>query len=57
MERARFALAERSLMTKKRFDNLSEAEFGSLVDGYFERTDTGYGEVRPNSSWNYWLNA
>jgi hypothetical protein len=44
-------------MTKKRFDNLSEAEFGSLVDGYFERTDTGYGEVRPNSSWNYWLNA
>jgi hypothetical protein len=45
MERARFALAERSLMTKKRFDDLSEAEFGRLVDGYIERTATGYGEM------------
>lgn len=32
-------------MTKKRFDDMSEAEFDSLVDGYIERADTGYGEM------------
>lgn len=32
-------------MTKKRFDDMSEAEFDSLVDGYIERTATGYGEM------------
>jgi hypothetical protein len=34
MERAHFALAGRILMAKKRFDEMSEAEFDSLVDGY-----------------------
>jgi hypothetical protein len=32
-------------MAKKRFDEMSEAEFDSLVDGYIERTATGYGEM------------
>lgn len=32
-------------MTKKRFDDMSEAEFDSLVDGYIDRTATGYGEM------------
>lgn len=32
-------------MTKKRFDDMSEAEFDSLVDGYIERAATGYGEM------------
>jgi hypothetical protein len=32
-------------MAKKRFDEMSEAEFGRLVDGYIERTATGYGEM------------
>lgn len=38
-------LAERILMARKRFDDMSEAEFGRLVDGYIERTATGYGEM------------
>jgi hypothetical protein len=45
MERVHNALAGRSLIAKKRFDDLSEAEFGSLVDGYIKRAATGYGEV------------
>jgi hypothetical protein len=32
-------------MTKKLFDDMSEAEFNSMVDGYIERTATGYGEM------------
>ena len=32
-------------MTKKRFDEMSEAEFDGLIDGYIERTATGYGEM------------
>lgn len=32
-------------MTKKRFDDMSEAEFDSLIDGYIERTAIGYGEM------------
>jgi hypothetical protein len=32
-------------MTKKRLDEMSEAEFDSLIDGYIERTAIGYGEM------------
>ena len=32
-------------MTKKRFDEMSEAEFDSLIDGYIERAATSYGEM------------
>ena len=32
-------------MTKKSFNDMSKAEFDSLVDGYIERTATGYGEM------------
>ena len=32
-------------MTKKRFDKMNEAEFDSLIDGYIERTASGYGEM------------
>jgi hypothetical protein len=32
-------------MTKKRFDEMNEDEFDSLIDGYIERTATGYGEM------------
>jgi hypothetical protein len=32
-------------MMQKRFDEMSEAEFDSLVDGYIERTAMGYGEM------------
>lgn len=32
-------------MTKKQFSEMSEAEFDALVDGYIERTASGYGEV------------
>jgi hypothetical protein len=45
LEKANFALAGRILMTKKRFDEMDEAEFDSLIDGYIERTATGYGEM------------
>ena len=45
MEKAHFAVAGRILMTKKQFEDMSEAEFDSLVDGYIERTATGYGEM------------
>jgi hypothetical protein len=45
MKRAHSAPAGRILMTKKRFDDMSEAEFDSLVDGYIERTATGSGEM------------
>ena len=34
-------------MTKKRFDEMSEAEFDKLVDGYIERTAVGYGKIPP----------
>ena len=30
---------------KKRLDEMSEAEFDSLIDGFIERTATGYGEM------------
>jgi hypothetical protein len=45
MERTHFALAGSVIMTKKRFDEMSEAEFDDLIDGYIERTATGYGEM------------
>jgi hypothetical protein len=45
MERTHFALAGSVIMTKKRFDEMSEAEFDGLIDGYIERTATGYGEM------------
>jgi len=32
-------------MTAKRFEEMSEAEFDTLVDGYIERTARGYGEM------------
>jgi hypothetical protein len=32
-------------MAKKRFDEMSVAEFGSLVDGYIERVAAGCGEM------------
>lgn len=32
-------------MSKKRLDEMSEVEFNSLIDGYIERTATGYGEM------------
>lgn len=32
-------------MTEKRFDDMSEAEYASLVDDHIERTATGYGEM------------
>jgi hypothetical protein len=32
-------------MTKKQFDKMSETEFDALVEGYIERTATGYGEM------------
>jgi hypothetical protein len=45
LEKANFALAGRILMTKKRFDEMNEAEFDSLIEGYIERAATGYGEM------------
>jgi hypothetical protein len=45
LEKANLALARRILMTKKRFDEMNAAEFDSLIDGYIERTATGYGEM------------
>jgi hypothetical protein len=32
-------------MTQKQLDEMSEAEFDSLIDGYITRTATGYGEM------------
>jgi hypothetical protein len=32
-------------MTEKPFGKMSEAEFDALVDGFIERTATGYGEM------------
>lgn len=32
-------------MTKKRFAEMSEAEFDSLIDSYIDQTATGYGEM------------
>jgi hypothetical protein len=45
LAKANFALARRILMSKKRFDEMNVAEFDSLIDGYIERTATGYGET------------
>jgi hypothetical protein len=32
-------------MEKKRFDEMNEAEFDTLIDGYIKRTAAGYGEM------------
>jgi hypothetical protein len=32
-------------MTEKRFEEMGEAEFDSVVDAYIERTASGYGEM------------
>jgi hypothetical protein len=45
MERAHSALAGRILINRKRLDEMSEAEFDSLIDGYIERTAIGHGEI------------
>jgi hypothetical protein len=45
MERTHFALAGSVIMTKKRFDEMSEAEFDGLIEDHIERTATGYGEM------------
>jgi hypothetical protein len=43
--KAQFAFAQRSGMTGKRFEELRETEFETLIDGYIERTASGYGEI------------